>query len=167
MDPQMEPPDPLFPTRPQRPRRPHRKPLLIAATIITLAVSAAVVHSALSRTHPGATPIRETAEKAGEAQIRTTIEKFAHAVDREDTVTMVAMLCEEEAQSVIDEVPSPDDPGLDPSHERPIDVSDIRVTGDVAKARVTRPAQQPATLYLRKEAGTWKLCDPERHTNPS
>jgi hypothetical protein len=130
-------------------------------------VSAAVAYSTLFRTHPGATPIRQTVEKPDEAQIRTTVEKFAHAVDREDTATMIAMLCEEEAQSLIDEVPSPDAHGLGPSYERPINISDIRVTGDVAKARVTRPAQQPATLYLRKEANTWKLCDPERYTSPS
>lgn len=167
MDPRMEHPDPPFPAQSQRPRRPRRKLLLIALAIIALAVSAAVAFSALPRTPTGAAPIRETVEKPGEAQIRATVEKFARAVDREDTATMIAMLCEEEAQSVIDEIPSPDDSGLGPGYERPIDVADIRVTGDVATVRVTRPAQQPVTLYVRMEAGTWKLCDPERYTSPS
>ncbi|MCO6004905.1 YbjP/YqhG family protein [Actinoallomurus purpureus] len=121
--------------------------------ITVLAASAAIAYGAIAWTHQD------------EAQIRKTVEKFAHTADREDRSTMISMLCEEEAEAVIaDGEPSSDNRVLDPDHERPIKVSNIRVTGDVAQARVTRPAQHPATLYLRKEAGTWKLCDPERYT---
>jgi ketosteroid isomerase-like protein len=122
--------------------------------ITALAASAAIAYGAISWTH------------RDEDQIRTTVEKFAHAADREDTAAMISMLCEEEAQSLTaDGEPSSDGRVLSPNYERPIKVSNIRVTGDVAQARVTRPAQRPATLYLRKETGTWKLCDPERYTS--
>ncbi|GII95271.1 Rv0361 family membrane protein [Sinosporangium siamense] len=163
MDPQTPSPDPpLLATPPAR----RGKLLLIGALIVAVAV-AVVVASGLFRTQSGTSPSARAVQRPGEAEIRSTVERFAHAVDREDTVTMIAMLCEEEAQSVADEVSSSGDQVLDRSHERPIDVSDIRIAGDVATVRVTRPAQQPVTMYLRKESNTWKLCDPERYTAPA
>ncbi|MDA0637444.1 hypothetical protein OUY22_28905 [Nonomuraea sp. MCN248] len=140
------------------PPRPSLTSWLVAGALIALAVCAAVVFAALSRTGPD--PTGAATENPEEARIRTTVETFAHAVDREDTAAMIGLLCEEEAEGVTRRSPRP---GLGPAHERPVEVTDVHVTGDVATARVTRPAQQPATLYLRREAGVWKLCDPERY----
>ncbi|MER6302327.1 hypothetical protein ABT247_22590 [Kitasatospora sp. NPDC001539] len=40
-----------------------------------------------------------------------------------------------------------------------LDVSDVRIQGDTASARVTRPGVD-ATIHLRREAGVWKVCEP-------
>ena len=40
----------------------------------------------------------------------------------------------------------------------PVEISEVRVTGDVASVRVTRPPVPATTMYLRKENGVWKVC---------
>ncbi|MGW0444749.1 Rv0361 family membrane protein [Streptosporangium sandarakinum] len=96
-------------------------------------------------------------------EIRKTVVDFSIAVDRNDNATVLSMLCLQEAEGVVYDIDSPDDHG-DPQAELiPITVKDVRVTGDIAEVQVSRPQQQPATLFLRKENGSWKLCDPERY----
>ncbi|MFF5259473.1 hypothetical protein ACFY4C_11060 [Actinomadura viridis] len=88
---------------------------------------------------------------------------FAHAVDRNDNATLLAMLCPQEAEGVVDDIDSPDDRGDPQAKAIPIKVENVQITGDVAEVRITRPQQGPATLFLRKQNGGWKLCDPERY----
>jgi hypothetical protein len=127
---------------------------VVAGAITALAVFSGAAYGVFAWTH------------RDEAQIREAVKDFAHAVDREDAATMLRLLCTEEAQSAVESGVSENDRGLVSRYERPVETSNIRIIGDVAQTRVTRPSQQPATLYLRKESGTWKLCDPERQRWP-
>jgi hypothetical protein len=97
-----------------------------------------------------------------EEKIRRVIGDFAVAVDRQDQARVIALLCEEEADDIRedDDYDPANDGGVDPPAKTPVDVSDIRVNGDVASARISRPSRPDATLYFRREAGTWKVCAP-------
>jgi hypothetical protein len=95
-----------------------------------------------------------------EAKIRKLVNQFAAAVDREDQAAIVALLCTEEAEGITDDEdydPSRDG-GVTERRTAPITISDIRITGDVASARISRPSQPDTTLYFRKENGVWKVC---------
>lgn len=96
-------------------------------------------------------------------EIRKTVKEFASAVDRNDNVTLLSLLCPQEAAGVADDIDSPDGRGDPNAKLIPITVEDIKINGIVAEVRVTRPRQKPATLFLRKEKGVWKLCDTERY----
>jgi ketosteroid isomerase-like protein len=97
-----------------------------------------------------------------QAKIRTVVNRFAAAVQNEDQARIVGLLCAEEAADITE------DDDYDPAATRvdgtrdkpvfPVHASNIRVTGDVASARVTSAFQRPTTLYFRKERGTWKVC---------
>ncbi|OLT14553.1 hypothetical protein BJF79_19000 [Actinomadura sp. CNU-125] len=97
-----------------------------------------------------------------EGRIRAAAEEFAHAVDREDTAAALDLMCAEEARGAAESGVAEDGDGLGADAERPVETSGVEVSGDLARVRVARPSQPPATLYLRKEDGAWKLCDPER-----
>ncbi|MGH3392533.1 MAG: hypothetical protein ACRDOO_26995 [Actinomadura sp.] len=127
---------------------------VVAGAFAALAVFAGAAYGVFAWTH------------RDEARIRDAVKEFAHAVDREDAATALRLLCAEEAASAVESGISENDHGLGSRDERPVETSNIRITGDLAQARMTRPSQQPATLYLRKESGTWKLCDPERLRRP-
>ncbi|MFC0041836.1 hypothetical protein [Actinomadura rayongensis] len=96
-------------------------------------------------------------------EIRKTVKEFAGAVDRNDNVTLLSMLCPQEAAGVADDIDAPDGRGDPNAKPIPIKVDDVKINGNVAEVRVTRPRQKPATLFLRKEKGVWKLCDTERY----
>ncbi|MFG1858405.1 hypothetical protein ACGFJT_41700 [Actinomadura geliboluensis] len=103
-------------------------------------------------------------DRGGEKdEIRTTVKAFASAIDRNDNVTLLSMLCPQEAAGVADDIDSPDGRGNSTAKTTPITVEDIEINGNVAEVRVTRPRQKPATVFLRKEKGIWKLCDTERY----
>jgi hypothetical protein len=93
---------------------------------------------------------------------RMLVEHFAVAVARDDQPAVLKLLCASEAEALME------DDDFDPSQAppdgsaavRPVTVADIRITGDTASARVTRPGQQDVTLHFRKESGTWKVCAP-------
>lgn len=145
MEPWSQPPAP-----PLRHRLPRRTIVLICALLVLSAAAVAVYLAA-------------SGSDGEQEDIRRTVVDFAHAVDRDDTATVLTMLCAQEAEGVVDDVASPGDRGDPRAEVVPITVSGIRVTGDVAEVRVTRPQQSPVTLFLRKEDGSWKLCDPERY----
>jgi hypothetical protein len=91
-----------------------------------------------------------------------SVEGFAHAVDRGDQVAVLAMLCSEEADALRESGVPEDETGGGSDLERPIRLSDVEIKGHVARAVVRRPDQEPATVYLKREAEAWKMCDPER-----
>ncbi|MDY0811442.1 hypothetical protein [Kitasatospora purpeofusca] len=86
------------------------------------------------------------------------VEQFATAVDQADVAKTVSLLCPEEANAIADSDIPPDSSQL-ATTTQPIKVFNIQVQGNVATARVTRPGVS-ATLLLRRDAGTWKVCDP-------
>jgi hypothetical protein len=94
-----------------------------------------------------------------EAQIRRVLQRFAVAIDRNDRGGIVAALCAEEAETFTEGVGEAEDPEPDTSSSPPpVEISDVRVTGDVASVRVARPPVPATTMYLRKEDGVWKVC---------
>ncbi len=96
-----------------------------------------------------------------QSKVQKVVADFALAVDRGDTSTMVALLCLEEARGITDNDDNSADGERDTrSKPIPTTTSDVRIKGNVASAVVTRPAQKPASVYLRKEDGTWKMCAP-------
>ncbi|MGK5554581.1 Rv0361 family membrane protein [Actinomadura kijaniata] len=150
---------------PQQPPPRHTVPrrnlvLLLSLPVLTVAAAVTVAVAATGRlasSGPGPGGGGEQGE------VRKVVTDFAAAVDRNDNATVLSMLCPREAAGVADDLDSPGDRG-DPRAELvPITVEHVRITGDVAEARVTRPRQPPATLFLRREGGAWKLCDPERY----
>jgi hypothetical protein len=95
-------------------------------------------------------------------RIRTLVENFAAAVDRDEQSTILKLLCSSEAQEIMqddDFDPSRPPPSPQPS-VRSVKVTDIHVEDDTASARVTRPSQSAVRLYFRKEKGAWKVCAP-------
>jgi hypothetical protein len=102
-----------------------------------------------------------------EARIRRLVADFAWATDRTDQAQIIRLLCAEEAQELKDSDgydPS-NDGRYDPSATRvPVTTGDIRVSGDTAQARISRPNQEPVTLHFRKEHGSWTVCAPAGDT---
>lgn len=100
-----------------------------------------------------------TGRTGDEAAIRRVAQQFANAVIQEDHDTIIDLLCEEEAQPLID------DP-YDVEEGRAVDrgsmtlavqVYGIRVVGNLASAVVVSESGQ-TPLYFRREAGRWKVC---------
>ncbi|GAA2118027.1 Rv0361 family membrane protein [Actinomadura napierensis] len=143
-----------LPPPPRHDRR-RRRLVLLAGALTALAVFAGAAAYGVHRwTH------------RDERRVSSAVTDFAHAVDREDSATALGLMCAEEEQSAVESGAATTDHGLGSRYERPVKTSDIKISGDLARARLTRPSQQPTTLYLRKEGGTWKLCDPERQSWP-
>ncbi len=102
-----------------------------------------------------------------QSRIKKAVADFALAVDRGDTPRMVGLLCLEEARGVTDDGLDSGDAERDTrSKPIPVTTSDIRIKGSVASVVVTRPAQKPTAVYLRKEKGAWKLCAPAEKSRP-
>jgi hypothetical protein len=97
-----------------------------------------------------------------EAQIKSTINQFAEAVDHNDTSKALSYVCTAEAAQMTerDGDAANDSDTVAPTTRLPVNLTDIHITGDTATAQLSRPPQQPRTVHLKKEAGTWKLCDP-------
>jgi hypothetical protein len=97
-------------------------------------------------------------------EIRNTAEEFVLAVDRDDRQVIRGLVCATELIAMRD-VDGRDetDPGrfdLTVSLS-PVTITDTVVTGDEARATISRPAvSTPVTLAFRKEQGSWKVCDP-------
>lgn len=91
-----------------------------------------------------------------QARIKKVASQFATAVDRADVAGIVGLLCPEEAGGITDSDLPPDGKELGAT-ARPVHLSDIRITGDVAGVRVTRPGLT-TNLYLRREVDGWKVC---------
>ncbi|WP_430784135.1 hypothetical protein [Actinoplanes sp. G11-F43] len=110
------------------------------------------------------------AEVTEEDRIRDLISEFALAVDREDQASILRLLCAEEADEI--RAGADFDPTLDGDVDvavsaAPVSVTDLQITGDTARAGITRPAREPATLAFRKENGTWTVCAPAAGSVPS
>ncbi|MFE0641744.1 hypothetical protein ACFW2Y_09075 [Streptomyces sp. NPDC058877] len=103
-----------------------------------------------------------TRPESEQTKIEAVVADFAAAVDQVDVPKVVGLLCAREASGITgkDDQPlsaSDREMGVKP---RAVVTSDIRITGEVASAVVTRPSQRPATVHLEKEGGMWKLCAP-------
>lgn len=120
--------------------------------------AAAVVLAAVGGVTAYLLPERGESE---ESRITKVVADFALAVDRGDTPRVVGLLCPEEARGVTDNDADSGDGERDTrSKPIPITSSDVRIKGNVASVLVTRPAQKPTAVYLRKEKGGWKMCAP-------
>jgi hypothetical protein len=101
-----------------------------------------------------------TAEKDAVKDVAT---QFANAIDTQDQDKLLQQLCTEERDQFTDsEDFDPENPGPGtPDNSEPFDVTDVTVKGDVAEVAFRRSASNlSGSLYLRKESGAWKVCDP-------
>jgi hypothetical protein len=105
-----------------------------------------------------------------EAKIQRLVQDFAVAIDYADQEKVLSLLCTEEADRIREDDdfhprdtagPAPEDATAE------VTISDLRVTGDTASARITRPSRPAATLHFTKEGGEWKVCDPGDPTVPT
>ncbi|MBS9532294.1 hypothetical protein KIH27_01675 [Mycobacterium sp. M1] len=100
-----------------------------------------------------------------ENAIEDVAHRFAEAVDTQDQAVFLSTLCAEEYEQFTDaESFDPSDPGpaVNVSPE-PFEVTNVTVKGDVAQVEFRRPTSgHSGSLYLRKESGAWKMCDPAR-----
>ncbi|MGB6208921.1 contact-dependent growth inhibition system immunity protein [Mycobacterium sp.] len=95
-----------------------------------------------------------------EAQIGDLLRVFALATDRAVPREMAALMCADEAESFLDNVANPDaDEPVDTDSD-PVGVLGVRVFGDIALARFTRPyfGGKDQTLVCRREGGRWTVC---------
>jgi hypothetical protein len=106
--------------------------------------------------------VQRMVRASDEKHIRQAITGFAEAVDTADTPKTLGYLCVEEAEQITEgEDYVPDDTStIDPIKRLPVNISDVNIDGDTATAQLSRPPDHPRTLKLKKEAGTWKLCNP-------
>lgn len=95
--------------------------------------------------------------------IKDVASQFAEAIDTQDQDKMLATLCQEEHDLVTDGDgfdPGDSGPGAK-DNRQPFEVTDVTVKDDVAQVQFRRPnSEHSGSLYLRKESGAWKVCDP-------
>ena len=155
-----QPPIPYDSPPPPPPAGGHpRRGLIVAAAVVLLVVAAGAVAWIVFGRSGGAT----TAPDTDETRLTRLTADFALAVERADQVRALSLMCTEEAEEV------KDSEGYDPSFDgaadtsvtaAPVTLTDIVVTGDTARGTVSRPGQDPNTLYFRKENGAWTVCAP-------
>ena len=96
------------------------------------------------------------------ADIRATVNQFAEASDTADTTKMAALMCADEAEQFTDGMEGTDDGGpIKPAKRAAVNIGEISVDGNQASVDVTRPPSPTVTLKLTREAGGWRLCNPE------
>jgi len=96
------------------------------------------------------------------ADIRATVNQFAEASDTADTTKMAALMCAEEAEQFTDGMEGTDVGGpIKPAKRAAVNIGKISVEGNQASVDVTRPPSPTVTLKLTREAGGWRLCNPE------
>ncbi|GAB08719.1 hypothetical protein GOARA_019_00010, partial [Gordonia araii NBRC 100433] len=78
-------------------------------------------------------------------KISKTINGFAEAVDTMNTPKTLSLLCESEARQIREheDYDPNDDSTIDPLERRPVNISNLRINGDVAHVTVTRPPGRP------------------------
>lgn len=95
--------------------------------------------------------------------IKDVAAQFADALDTQDQDKFLATLCQEEQDLVTDGDgfdPADSGPGAKDNSE-PFEVTEVTVKDDVAQVQFLRPnSDHSGSLYLRKESGAWKVCDP-------
>lgn len=141
---------PPFAQYPYGPPKRSRRALWILSVVALAAVVATAVVIVIAMV-----------PESDEAQIKSTISQFAAAVDDGNLPKAVSYVCTEEAKQITER----DDydanaSKIEPGKRLPVNVTDVQITGDAAVAQLSRPPQKPRKLHLKKEAGTWKLCDP-------
>ena len=104
-----------------------------------------------------------------EEAIKVVAARFADAIDTQDQDKLLATLCEEERDDLVDGAglePDELEPGA-PDDGEPFDVTNVTVKGDLAELQFLRPASHHSgSLYLRKEDGMWKMCSPAEEDFP-
>ncbi len=105
------------------------------------------------------------AKGTDDAEISSVLLDFANVVESGSTQQVVELLCAEEAATFADRVSGGEEAEQggateDGRRQRPVDISDIVIRGDIASVRVARPPSEPRPLYLRREDGRWKVCAP-------
>ncbi len=136
------------PAQPQ-PTRKRWIPAAVAGAVVLILVVAIVVTVVVVRGN------------SDQVKIQKVAQNFASAVDRGDQPRILSLLCAEEAEAVTDDEDfNPANTATSAGKPIALHTSDIRISGNVASARITRPNAPPATLYFRKEAGVWKVCAP-------
>jgi hypothetical protein len=97
-------------------------------------------------------------------KIKKLVDRFAVAVDTQDQAAVTGLLCADEASDITgsDGYKAANNGGATQTTTKaiPVETTDVKVTGDTATARVSRPPQTAVTLHFKKENGTWKVCDP-------
>jgi hypothetical protein len=101
---------------------------------------------------------------SNQAKIKEVITEFAAAVDEVNIPKVVELLCPEEAAGITDNPDTPASSNRLAVHPRAITVSNVKIKGNIASVLVTRPGQNPVTMYLRMEKGNWKVCAPAAGT---
>ncbi|NNG98979.1 hypothetical protein HLA97_17215 [Gordonia araii NBRC 100433] len=83
-------------------------------------------------------------------KISKTINGFAEAVDTMNTPKTLSLLCESEARQIREheDYDPNDDSTIDPLERRPVNISNLRINGDVAHVTVTRPPGRPHEYRL-------------------
>lgn len=97
-------------------------------------------------------------------RVTDVVDRFAVAVDSDDSAGIVASLCAEEAQEFVDAGGT--DPELTPAS--PVatpsgtlaTVTNVTINGEVASADVTLRSGATTRLWLRRETSQWKVCAP-------
>ncbi|GHF07166.1 hypothetical protein GCM10017786_45970 [Amycolatopsis deserti] len=127
---------------------PRRTKIVVASTGVVLVLAIGALLFVLLRT-------------TEEDRVAEAVDRFVTAVDTEDQAGILDALCGAEAASLTG------DDDFDPAYNghtsgspREREIAGVRIDGDVAAARLTRPGQPPTTLYLLRENGGWKVCAP-------
>lgn len=131
-------------------RRSRRRVALVITMLVLLVLCSVASWAWFSRT-------------SDEKAIKDIARRFAEAVDTQDQAALLATLCAEEYEQFTEaESFDPSDPGpaVNVSPE-PFEVTNVTVKGDVAQVEFRRPTSgHSGSLFLRKESGAWKMCDP-------
>jgi len=100
------------------------------------------------------------ATEADEQQLRTLVDDFVVAVERGVPREIAALLCAEEAESLLDHVDDPDEyEPIDVTEAVPATIHGIQVFGDIAVVAVNRITDEVKSLYCRRVDGRWLCCE--------
>lgn len=138
------------PQTPEPDRRPPRKwrrrPVMVGAIALTLAVMVSAASVALDRGEDGG------------SQFHDLVQRFATSVEA-DPFEAAAMLCQEERE-IFEQNATPDIDLPEAPLKPKVSVSAVVVEGDVASATVKLASGQSGRMYFRKEKGMWTVCAP-------
>ncbi|GIF09882.1 Rv0361 family membrane protein [Actinoplanes siamensis] len=125
-------------------------PWLVAAGAVLVVAVAAIVIVLVVR--------RGSADRNSITEVATT---FATAIANSDQAGVLSVLCAEESEEITEDDDYDPNAAAGAGDAKPqVSVSELKVAGDTASAQVSQDGQPAATLYFRKESGTWKVCAP-------
>lgn len=104
-------------------------------------------------------------DNSDDAQIKRLVTNFADAANSADQAKLISLLCAEETSGITDseDYDPANDGGVVTTTKLVIVTSDVRVTGAIASAKITRPDRSTGMLYFRREGGRWTVCAPAAH----